>query len=80
MMGLNELPLHINDLLVHGRLPTLRKKTRMEVLHLNQKQPATRWGVSGARSPRWRGVVPADLDQEPWRAGECKVNRVAFCR
>lgn len=84
----------------------VRKETKMEVVHLNQKQLATRWGVSEARLPRWRsegigpkflkllrpgplppdrhrslrGIVSGDLDQEPWRAGERGVMRVAFCR
>ncbi|WP_232023923.1 helix-turn-helix transcriptional regulator [Sulfurivermis fontis] len=35
----------------------------MEVVHLNQKQLATRWSVSEARLPRWRsaGIGPKFL-------------------
>jgi len=35
----------------------------MDVVHLNQKQLATRWGVSEARLPRWRseGIGPKFL-------------------
>jgi hypothetical protein len=32
----------------------VRKETKVEVVHLNQKQLATRWGISEARLSRWR--------------------------
>jgi predicted site-specific integrase-resolvase len=41
----------------------VRKKTKMEVVHLNQKQLATRWGVSEVTLERWRseGIGPKFL-------------------
>ena len=41
----------------------VRKETKMEVVHLNQKQLATRWGVSEATLERWRseGIGPKFL-------------------
>jgi predicted site-specific integrase-resolvase len=41
----------------------VRKETKMEVVHLNQKQLATRWGVSEATLERWRseGIGPQFL-------------------
>jgi len=32
----------------------VRKETKMGVVHLNQKQLATRWGVSEDTLERWR--------------------------
>lgn len=41
----------------------LRKETKMETMHLNQKQLATRWQVSEASLERWRseGIGPKFL-------------------
>jgi predicted DNA-binding transcriptional regulator AlpA len=41
----------------------VRKETKMEVVHLNQRQLATRWGVSEATLERWRseGIGPKFL-------------------
>lgn len=41
----------------------VRKETKKEVVHINQKQLAIRWGVSEARLPRWRseGIGPKFL-------------------
>ena len=38
----------------------IRKETKMEVVHLNQKQLATRWRISEACLERWRceGIGP----------------------
>jgi len=32
----------------------IRKETKMEVAHLNQKQLAARWSISEATLERWR--------------------------
>jgi hypothetical protein len=34
----------------------IRKETKMEVVHLNQKQLAARWNISEATLERWRSV------------------------
>ena len=34
----------------------IRKETKMEVVHLNQKQLAARWCISEANLERWRSV------------------------
>ena len=41
----------------------IRKGTKMEVIHLNQRSLATRWGVSEATLERWRteGLGPKYL-------------------
>jgi len=41
----------------------IRKETKMDVVHLNQKQLATRWCISEATLERWRseGVGPKFL-------------------
>jgi hypothetical protein len=41
----------------------IRKETKMDVAHLNQKQLATRWSVSEATLERWRcdGIGPKFL-------------------
>jgi predicted site-specific integrase-resolvase len=41
----------------------IRKETKMDVVHFNQKQLATRWGVSEATLERWRceGIGPKFL-------------------
>lgn len=41
----------------------MRKETKMDVVHLNQKQLATRWNMSGATLERWRseGIGPKFL-------------------
>ena len=41
----------------------IRKETKMEVVHLNQKQLAARWSVSEATLERWRseGIGPKFL-------------------
>ena len=46
-----------------GACQLVRKETKMEVVHLNQKQLATRWGVSEVTLGRWRseGIGPKFL-------------------
>jgi DNA-binding transcriptional regulator YiaG len=41
----------------------IRKETKMEVVHLNQKQLAARWSISEATLERWRseGIGPKFL-------------------
>jgi hypothetical protein len=41
----------------------IRKETKMEVVHLNQKQLAARWSISEATLERWRseGMGPKFL-------------------
>ena len=41
----------------------IRKETKMEVAHLNQKQLAARWSISEATLERWRsaGIGPKFL-------------------
>lgn len=41
----------------------IRKETKMEVVHFNQKQLAARWNISEASLERWRseGVGPKFL-------------------
>lgn len=41
----------------------IRKETKMDVVHLNQKQLATRWCISEATLERWRsaGIGPKFL-------------------
>ena len=41
----------------------IRKETKMDVVHFNQKQLATRWDVSEASLERWRceGIGPKFL-------------------
>jgi len=34
----------------------IRKETKMDVVHLNQKQLAARWNISEATLERWRSV------------------------
>lgn len=34
----------------------IRKETKMDVVHLNQKQLAARWSISEATLERWRSV------------------------
>jgi len=34
----------------------MRKETKMDVVHLNQKQLAARWSISEASLERWRSV------------------------
>ena len=34
----------------------IRKETKMDVIHLNQKQLAARWSISEAKLERWRSV------------------------
>lgn len=42
----------------------IRKETKMEVVHLNQKQLAARWHISEACLERWRseGIGPKFLE------------------
>jgi hypothetical protein len=41
----------------------MRKETKMDVVHLNQKQLAARWNISEASLERWRsaGIGPKFL-------------------
>ena len=42
----------------------IRKETKMEVVHFNQRQLAARWAISEAALERWRceGIGPPEFD------------------
>ena len=67
---------------LHGRPPTHSEGNQMELVHLNQKQLATRWGVSEASLERWRsvGIGPVFLKlqgQVRYRAADIEAYEAA---